>query len=264
MKISIGDDELLELEVPEALVLSSGPPDRIAIGQNESRLRHEEGALEWGCHMLEHHEVGDREAGLDEAEVLVMGTPLMGLASSGTRKQALNVGLEPGDGDDKALLAPGLLFLGTLGAESGHTGVTSEILLAATIALEVGCHAHTELLFSSRRLAVDGGLPSATVFLHLNPAGGLVGEGCVLHEAQHASDKAGFCRRSMWNWNGRLLSNQVLEQLGHHDGGPAEFRSLGRLLYTMGTLISQIQVPRHDGIGAIIWRSVTREFRRTI
>jgi hypothetical protein len=64
----------------------------------------------------------------------------------------------------------------------------------------------------------------------------------------------------MWNWHGRLVSHQVLEQLDHHDGGSAEFRSLGRLLYKMGTLISQLQAQRHDGIGAII---CTREFRRT-
>ena len=246
--------------MPEELVPRSGRLDRITIGSNKGLPRHEEGALECGCHMLEHHEVGDREAGLDEAEVLVMGTPLMGLASSGTRKRALNVGVEPGVGDDKALFAPGLLFLGTLGAERGDTGVMSEILLAATSALEVGCHAHTEALFSSRRLAIDGGLPSATVFLHLNPAGGPVGEGCVVHEAQHASDKVGFCRRSMWNWHGRLVSHQVLEQLGHHDGGPAEFRSLGRLLYKMSTLVSQLQAQRHNGIGASI---CTREGRRT-
>ena len=55
-----------------------------------------------------------------------------------------------------------------------------------------------------------------------------------------------------------LVCHQLLEQLGHHDGGPAEFRSLNRLLYTMGTLISQLQAQRDDEIGAIIWRSVTR------
>ena len=68
----------------------------------------------------------------------------------------------------------------------------------------------------------------------------------------------------MWNWHGRLVCHQVLEQRGHYDGGPEEFRSLGRLLYTMGTLISQLQAQRHDGIVTSNRRSITLEFRRAI
>ena len=156
-----GHHYFLKLKGPGKRGLGGGRLDCSTIGLNKGLPKRKEGALECCSHVMEHHEVGDREAGLDEAEGRVMGTPLVGFASSGTRKRAHNVGVERDVGDEGAPLEPGRFFLGLLGAEGVIAGA---IRHAATIALEVGQHVHTVALRSSRRLVVDDCLPSATIF----------------------------------------------------------------------------------------------------